>query len=154
MPKDRSGRSICTAETSEPPDSPPTIQPVPPVTVAAACETGTWSWPAGSSCRVAGSNAQMVRTVRVTMDASAPVTPPRSPGGSWVEPTPGACGCAAGLSPPARNTSPRTVSAAAPASRSGRWPITVALCRAGSTSWMASTGLPACGPVTAWPPNT
>ena len=103
---------------------------------------------------MAGLNAQMVRTVRVGMDASAPVDPPASPGGSWVLPTPGACGCAAGLSPPARNTSPRTVTAAAPASRSGRWPITVALCRAGLTSWMASTGVPACGPVTACPPKT
>ena len=43
VPKARSGRSICTAETTVPPDSPPTIQAVDPVTVTAAWDTGTWS---------------------------------------------------------------------------------------------------------------
>ena len=69
-------------------------------------------------------------------------------------PTPGVCGWAAVLSPPATNNSPPTVTAAAPASGSGRWPMTAAVCRAGSTAWMTSTGAPACGPVMAWPPNT
>ena len=36
VPKARSGRSICTAETSAPSDSPPTIQAVDPVTATAA----------------------------------------------------------------------------------------------------------------------
>jgi len=40
-PNARSGRSICTAETAVPPDSPPTIQAVDPVTATAAWDTGT-----------------------------------------------------------------------------------------------------------------
>ena len=62
VPKARSGRSICTAETTVPPDSPPTIQAVDPVTAAAAWDTGTWS-PAGSSRLVAGLKAQIADTV-------------------------------------------------------------------------------------------
>ena len=63
VPKARSGRSICTAETTVPPDSPATIQAVDPITVTAAWDTGTWSRPAGSSRPVAGLKAQIADTV-------------------------------------------------------------------------------------------
>ena len=127
-----------------PPDSPPTIQAVEPVTATAAWDTGTWRRPAGSSRLVAGSKAQIVDTV----EAPAPDCPD-----SWVVPTPGVGRVAAGLSPPATNTSPSTVTAAAPASGSGRRPMTAAVCRAGSTAWITFTAAPAAGPVMAWPPN-
>ena len=144
VPKARSGRSICTAETTVPPDSPPTIQAVDPVTVTAAWDTGSWSRPAGSSRLVAGLNAQIAGTA----EPAAPDWPD-----SWVVPGPGAGRRAAGLSPPATNTSPSTVTAAAPASGSGRRPMTAAVCRAGSTAWITFTAAPAAGPVMACPPN-
>ena len=62
VPKARSGRSICTAETVVLPDSPPTIQAVDPATAAAAWETGTWSRPASSSRLVTGLKAQIADT--------------------------------------------------------------------------------------------
>ena len=144
MPKARSGRSICTAETGAPRDSPPTIQAVDPVTATAACDTGTWSRPACSSRLAAGSNAQIVETAE-------PATPDWPD--NWVVPTPGVDRAAAELSPPATNTSPSTVTAAAPASGSGRRPMTAAVRRAGSTIWITVTPVPASGPVMACPPN-
>jgi hypothetical protein len=80
IPKARSGRSICTAETGVPPASPPTIQAVDPVTATAAWDTGTWSRPAASSRLVAGLKAQIVGTV----EPAAPAGPD-----SWVVPRPG-----------------------------------------------------------------
>ena len=145
VPKARSGRSICTAETTVPPDSPPTIQAVNPVAVTAAWDTGTWSRPADSSRLVAGLKAQIVDPV----EPAAPDWPD-----SWVVPRPGADFRAARLSPPATNTSPSSVTAAAPASGSGRRPMTAAVCRAGSTAWITFTAAPASGPVMACPPNT
>ena len=145
VPKARSGRSICTAETGVPPASPPTIQAVEPVTALAACNTGTWIRPAGSSRLVAGLKAQIADTAE-----------PPAPDGpdNLVVPRPRGARRAAGLSPPATNTSPSTVTAAAPASGSGRRPMTAAVCRAGSTVWITFTADPAPGPVMAWPPNT
>src|SRR6185437_448845 len=67
-PKPLSGRSIWTAVVSEPPDSPPTIQAVDPITATPACDTGTWSRPAGTSRFDLGSNAQMVGTALVGDD--------------------------------------------------------------------------------------
>ncbi len=97
----------------------------------------------------------MAGTVEAEDDEpSAPAPVPDSPGPSWVVPRPGAGRWAAGLSPPATNSSPATVTAAAPASGSGRSPMTAAVRRAGSTAWMTFTGAPACGPVMAWPPKT
>ena len=97
----------------------------------------------------------MVDTVGVgDDDASAPAAAPDSPAPSWVVPRPGTGRRAAGLSPPATNSSPATVTAAAPASGSGRAPMTAAVRRAGSTAWMTLTGAPAWGPVMAWPPKT
>ncbi len=155
VPNARDGRSICTVPTSAPFDSPPTIHAVEPATTAAAWDTGTCRCPAGSSRLLAGSKAQMVDTVAVAGDAApVPAPPPVPPVVSWVVPRPGTRCWAAVLSPPATSTSPSTVTAAAPASGSGSSPMTAAVCRAGSTSWMARTGAPACGPVMAWPPNT
>ena len=93
---------------------------------------------------MAGLNAQIAGTV----EPAAPDWPD-----SWVVPGPGAGRRAAGLSPPATNTSPSTVTAAAPASGSGRRPMTAAVCRAGSTAWITFTAAPAAGPVMACPPN-
>src|SRR5262249_58116302 len=90
VPKARLGRSICTAETTAPPDSPPTIQAADPVTVTAAWDTGTWSRPAGSSRLVAELKAQIVDTA----EPPAPDWPD-----SGVVPRPGAGRRAAGLAP-------------------------------------------------------
>ena len=50
---------------------------------------------------------------------------------------------AVGLPPSATtNTSPSSVTAAATVSGSGRWPVTAAVCRAGSTAWITVTGQP------------
>ena len=91
----------------------------------------------------------MVETVEV--DA------PPAPGAGaryWVVPMPGTRGCRTELSPPATNTSPPRVAAAAPASGTGSWPTTVQVWCAGSTAWITVTGAPAWRPVTASPPNT
>ena len=95
----------------------------------------------------------MVEAVRV--DAEGPSNPVLAVGWpvSCVVPIPCVGREAAGLSPPATNNSPFTVTAAAPASASGRFPTIDAVRRAGSTAWMTLTGVPACGPVIAWPPN-
>ena len=95
----------------------------------------------------------MVETVRVGEEG--PSNPAFAIGCpvSCVVPSPGVGLVAAGLSPPATNNSPSTVTAAAPASASGRLPTIDAVCRAGSTAWMTLTGVPACGPVMASPPN-
>ena len=57
------------------------IQAVEPATATAACETGTWRRPAGSSRLAAGSKAQIVETVDVGGEAdSLPVPPLNSRG--------------------------------------------------------------------------
>src|SRR5580692_9776554 len=73
---------------------------------------------------------------------------------NWVEPIPGTRGWRAVLLPPATYTWPPMVTAAAPASGSGRRPVMLAVRRAGSMTWIVVTGWPACGPVTARPPKT
>ena len=66
------------------------IQAVEPATATAACETGTWRRPAGSSRLAAGSKAQIAETVEVGEEAAPTADPaPDSPGRSWVLPKPG-----------------------------------------------------------------
>ena len=98
----------------------------------------------------------MVETVEVTAECAVvprPGWPEAGAGPSWVEPIPGTSAWATLLSPPATKTWPPIATAAAPASDSGRRPMTLALCRAGSMAWMTSTGWPARGPVMASPPK-
>ena len=126
------------------------IQAVKPATATAAWETGTWRWPAGSSRLAAGSKAQIVETVDVGGEPdSLPAPAADSPGPSWVVPSPGTGRWITVLSPPATNSSLPTVTARAPAKGSGRWPMTAAVCRAGFTTWITSTGAPARRPVIA-----
>ena len=57
------------------------IQAVEPATATAACETGTWRRPAGSSRLAAGSKAEIAETVEVDGEADPlPDPPPDSPG--------------------------------------------------------------------------
>ncbi len=66
----------------------------------------------------------MVDTVAVAGDRTPRPRLPEPAAVSWVVPRPGTGCWAAVLSPPATNTSPSTVTAAAPASGSGSSPMT------------------------------
>ena len=111
--------------------SPPTIRAGPRSPWPPACETapgaGRQQLPGGRVERPDGAHGTG-RDGR--LGTGGPAASPAAAGGAAH---PGACGCAAGLSPPART--PRRARATGPRrpARSGRSPITVALCRAGLT---------------------